>query len=88
VGYYYLFIAIMGTIIVVVNGYNSIREASTNDDLIDRGSFDWLLDRTYGKKLGLIFSSSTFWNEVRLYTVRTLRDFGFGKTHTMEVYID
>lgn len=55
--------------------------------MLDRGAFDWILDRTYGKTLGLIFSDGTCWNETRLYTIRTLRDFGFGKTYAMEQII-
>jgi len=36
---------------------------------------------------GLIWSHGESWKEARRYTTRTLRQFGFGKTKTMESFI-
>jgi methyl farnesoate epoxidase/farnesoate epoxidase len=41
--------------------------------------------RSFGKYMGIIFNNGDEWKEVRRFTIRTLRDFGFGKRYTMEV---
>lgn len=45
--------------------------------------------RTFNKELGLIFvSSPEIWQEMRKFTQRTLREFGFGKRHTMQSAVE
>ncbi|CAL8148197.1 unnamed protein product [Orchesella dallaii] len=45
--------------------------------------------RTFNKELGLIFASrKELWVEMRRFTERTLRHFGFGKSNTMQSVIE
>lgn len=45
--------------------------------------------RSMGKELGLIFAATPeLWMEMRKFSQRTLRDFGFGKRHSMQSVIE
>jgi methyl farnesoate epoxidase/farnesoate epoxidase len=72
---------------VVVCGNDMIRAAMKSENYDDRIDFDWVLDRSYGKKIGLIFSEGEFGRETRRLMMRILRDYGFGKKTTMESLI-
>lgn len=45
--------------------------------------------RSMGKELGLIFAATPeLWMEMRKFSQRTLRDFGFGKRYSMQTVIE
>lgn len=45
---------------------------------------EFSLDRSFGEELGLIFvANNDIWVEMRKFSQRTLRDFGFGKRNSM-----
>ncbi|XP_021957549.2 cytochrome P450 2J6 [Folsomia candida] len=64
------------------------KECLSSDNWIDRPFDELIGDRSFGKSLGIIFSSGNNWREMRRFTTRTLRDFGFGKNKSMESVID
>lgn len=46
--------------------------------------FPFVSDRAYGQsKLGIIWNHGDSWQELKRYTLRTLKDFGFGKKNSM-----
>ncbi|XP_046454333.1 methyl farnesoate epoxidase-like isoform X1 [Daphnia pulex] len=65
---------------ISVVGAQAVREALQNGDLSGRPSGAILLSRTFGERLGLSFVEGDFWQEQRRFTLRHLRDLGFGKT--------
>ena len=75
--YYYLWVS---QVVISVCGPEAAKEALQNKDLDGRPSLDNLKARTYGQRLGLMFTDGEFWRHQRRFTLRHLRDFGFGKT--------
>ncbi|KAI9553139.1 hypothetical protein GHT06_021032 [Daphnia sinensis] len=66
--------------IISVCSHEAIKEAMLNDDLNGRPELAIMTARTFGEKLGIMFATGQFWQEQRRFTLRHLRDLGFGKT--------
>lgn len=66
---------------VVINDYKLIHEAFKRDEFLGRPDFESYAVRNNGfKNRGVLFTDGTKnWHEQRRFTLRTLRDFGFGK---------
>nr|QST15064.1 CYP370A2 protein [Diaphanosoma celebensis] len=76
---------------ISVCGPEAVREALLNKDLDGRPVFDSMKARTYGQRLGLMFTDGEFWRQQRRFTLRHLRNFGFGKSsmeHVMKEEIN
>ncbi|EFX83960.1 hypothetical protein DAPPUDRAFT_47261 [Daphnia pulex] len=73
---------------ISVVGTEAVREALQNNDLNGRPSGAILLSRTFGERLGLIFVDGDVWQEQRRFTLRHLRDLGFGKTSIEDQMMD
>nr|QSD59127.1 CYP370A15 [Diaphanosoma celebensis]QST15067.1 CYP370A5 protein [Diaphanosoma celebensis] len=73
---------------ISVCGYEAVKEALHNDDIIGRPHLPAQQERTYGKNLGIMFTEGQFWQEQRRFTLRHLRDLGFGKTSIEDMMID
>jgi methyl farnesoate epoxidase/farnesoate epoxidase len=54
------------------------------DECSGRVLQEFISDRNFGKYMGVIFNNGESWKEMRRFTIRTLRDFGFGKKDSME----
>ncbi|XP_046656383.1 methyl farnesoate epoxidase-like isoform X2 [Daphnia pulicaria] len=65
---------------ISVCGYEAVKEALHNEDLNGRPSSGTITERTFGKKLGIMFTDGDFLREQRRFTLRHLRDLGFGRT--------
>ncbi|EFX83962.1 hypothetical protein DAPPUDRAFT_47355 [Daphnia pulex] len=65
---------------ISVVGPQAVKEALHNDDLNGRPSNSVIIARTFGEKLGVVFTDGEFWREQRRFTMRQLREMGFGKT--------
>ncbi|CAL8094325.1 unnamed protein product [Orchesella dallaii] len=63
-----------------------IREAFKVDALNGRPDSRVFLERSWGKKRGIIFNEGKDWQDQRRFALKNLRDFGFGKG-TMESLI-
>ncbi|ODM89460.1 Methyl farnesoate epoxidase [Orchesella cincta] len=73
---------------VVLNSFDLMQEYLSKAEFSDRYFLGWLVERTYGKRLGLVFSQyPNPWNDLHRFTLRTMRDFGFGKRNTMHSVI-
>lgn len=67
---------------VVVNDKKSIREALFNPDLDGRNDiFIGRLREPDYKLKGIFFTDGAYWSEQRRFTLRHLRDFGFGRRY-------
>ncbi|CAL8148565.1 unnamed protein product [Orchesella dallaii] len=74
---------------VTFNSPQSVHEILSHDKTVERNRtmLPMIEARQYGQNLGIIFSSSEPWQKMRRFTIRTLRDFGFGKAASMDVAI-
>ncbi|ODM88924.1 Farnesoate epoxidase [Orchesella cincta] len=74
---------------VTFNSPDSVHEILHHEKAIDRTRtmLPLIQARMYGKNLGLIFSSGESWQKLRHFTIRTLKDFGFGKAASMDVVV-
>lgn len=74
--------------IVLIDDFDTSKQLLNNEVWIDRPSNDLLLERSYGKPLGIIFVGGEGWREMRRFSMRTLRDLGYGKHKDMQSVID
>ncbi|XP_065352109.1 methyl farnesoate epoxidase-like [Cloeon dipterum] len=65
--------------LVIISGYAAVKEASSREDLSGRPASELSLEIGNGLIRGLIFSQGELWREQRRFTLRQLRDLGFGK---------
>nr|QST15081.1 CYP370C12 protein [Diaphanosoma celebensis] len=65
--------------VVVLTSLDAIRQAFKEDVLSGR-SFSPILNIRSEDKKGILFSDGHNWQEMRRFTLRNLRDFGFGKS--------
>lgn len=73
---------------VLIDDFDTSKQLLNNEVWVDRPSNDLLLERSYGKPLGIIFVGGEGWREMRRFAMRTLRDFGYGKQKDMQSAID
>ncbi|KAJ6646619.1 Cytochrome P450 2J4 [Pseudolycoriella hygida] len=65
---------------VAVSSYEAMKDLfKLQDTNLSRHQFSFVSDRNYGQNLGIIFSHGQKWVEVRAFTKKTLKQFGFGK---------
>jgi len=72
--------------VVAVCGPHEVLEVLHREEFQARITNKFFSDRSFGKRLGVFFSDGPFWVEQRRFTLRHLRDFGFGK-RSMEEFI-
>ncbi|XP_031345329.1 probable cytochrome P450 304a1 [Photinus pyralis] len=65
--------------VVNVTGYNLVKEALTREEFIGRPDIYATRYRSLGDLLGIIFTDGYHWKEQRRFSLRQLRDFGFGR---------
>ncbi|CAL8124694.1 unnamed protein product [Orchesella dallaii] len=69
---------------VVFNSGDVMEEYLTKTEFSDRYCNAWMQERTFHKQLGIIFGKYPDpWQEMRRFSIRTLRDFGYGKRNKM-----
>jgi len=71
----------------VLSSYEAQKALLTKDELSGRYIWPFSRDRSFHKELGIVFSDGKFWQNTRRFTVKTLRDFGFGKKSSMDIVI-
>jgi hypothetical protein len=65
--------------IVVLTGLSTIKEAFKDEKFAGRPPLKIAKARSFGAQRGIIFSTGDTWMEQRRFTLKNLRDFGFGK---------
>ncbi|XP_018572226.1 probable cytochrome P450 303a1 [Anoplophora glabripennis] len=65
--------------LVVVYGPHAVKEFLTSDDLAGRPFGEFYELRTWGKRRGILLVDQSFWYEQRRFSIRQLREFGFGR---------
>nr|QLI62166.1 cytochrome P450 17 [Streltzoviella insularis] len=71
----------LGTeLVVVVYGEKNIRQVFTEKEYEGRPNSFFIRLRCLGKRMGITFADGPLWKEHRQFTVKNLRNVGFGKT--------
>lgn len=65
--------------LVIVSSGEGIREVYTHDDLNGRPNGFFFRVRTFEKRLGIVFTDGTFWENQRRFSMTTLKHLGVGK---------
>ncbi|KAJ8922410.1 hypothetical protein NQ315_004356 [Exocentrus adspersus] len=65
--------------LVVVYDFQAVKEFLASDDLAGRPFGEFYEMRTWGKRRGILLVDETFWHEQRRFSLRQLREFGFGR---------
>lgn len=73
---------------IVLNNYKDIKDAFAETAFSGRADFKPLIDRSGGVPRGIIFNSARSWTEQRRFTLKSLRDFGFGKKSMETIVYD
>jgi len=70
---------------ISICGFEAVQEALRNTDLDGRPDSVPLRARTCNERLGLMFVEGQFWQDQRRFTLRHLRDLGFGRTSSENI---
>ncbi|CAG0919870.1 unnamed protein product [Notodromas monacha] len=73
---------------VVLTDFDLAKEANAKEELSDRPQFDFVHFLMKYKNAGLIFSNGQDWKTRRRFTLKNLRDFGFGKSSMEQLILD
>ncbi|ODM91855.1 Farnesoate epoxidase [Orchesella cincta] len=73
---------------VVFSSHEAAKEIFQLEKTNDRVIVGFIGTRNMNKDLGLVWSNGKVWKTLRRFTIRTLRDFGFGKSASMDVVIN
>nr|AKH03504.1 cytochrome P450 3037B1 [Paracyclopina nana] len=74
--------------IVAIYDFEVAKEIFSRDDLTGRPDNVLYRFRTNGKNQGLMFADGNSWKSHRRFSLKTLRDFGFGKSSLESVLIE
>lgn len=64
---------------VFLHGYEPIKQMLTEDVFDGRPIGPFYMERTFGKRRGILFTDQGFWQEQRRFVIKNLREFGFGR---------
>jgi cytochrome P450 len=73
---------------VIFNDFETIKDTLASEAWADRYIDGWILVRSFGKPNGLLFGNGESWKELRRFSIRTLRDFGFGRQKGQDVIME
>nr|CAH7744053.1 unnamed protein product [Callosobruchus chinensis] len=74
--------------VVAASGPEAIKEVLTREDFDGRPDGFFFRLRTFGKRLGIVFSDGQFWKKQRKFSLQHLRSFGFGRKEMEEMIQD
>ncbi|ODM93688.1 Methyl farnesoate epoxidase [Orchesella cincta] len=72
---------------IVVSSYKALKDLLDKEEISGRMWNGFLVDRSHGKELGMIFSSLPAQKDLKTYVLRALRDYGFNRSDSMEVTV-
>lgn len=83
---------------VIIADYDLIKKLYKRDDFTARPTLKpfcdlrpghWVVDKeNEGRVPGILFTQGKFWNEQRRFTLKVLKDFGFGKTSMEDTIVE
>ncbi|EFA01264.1 cytochrome P450 15A1 [Tribolium castaneum] len=71
-------------LVVAVFGAEAVKEVLTREEFDGRPDGFFFRLRTFGKRLGIVFSDGQFWQKQRKFSMQHLRNFGFGRKEMEE----
>lgn len=71
-------------LVVIVSGKDMVRKLYNIEELNGRPDGFFFRIRTFDKRLGVVFTDGTLWEEQRLFCMKTLKSLGFGKSSMIE----
>nr|WCC58046.1 cytochrome P450 [Pharsalia antennata] len=71
-------------LVVAVFGAEAIKEVLSREEFDGRPDGFFFRLRTFGKRLGIVFSDGQFWRKQRKFSLQHLRNFGFGRKEMEE----
>ncbi|CAL8116997.1 unnamed protein product [Orchesella dallaii] len=73
---------------VVFSSHDAAKEIFNHDQANDRVVVGFVGDRNLHQNMAIIWGNGEIWQVLRRFTIRTLRDFGFGKSSSMDIVIN
>ncbi|KAE8738123.1 Cytochrome P450 CYP305 [Frankliniella occidentalis] len=73
---------------LIVCGAQEVLDVLAHEDCQGRADLFFTTERSFGKKLGIMFSDGPYWTEQRRFALRELRDLGMGKSVMEGVVLD
>ncbi|XP_021955195.1 methyl farnesoate epoxidase [Folsomia candida] len=73
---------------ILVDDTTLIRDILQSDIWGNRPINEYVLERSYGKSMGILWSRGDTNKELRRFSLRTLRDFGFGKQKSQDAVME
>ncbi|XP_019871649.1 methyl farnesoate epoxidase-like [Aethina tumida] len=71
-------------LVVTVFGAEGVKEVLTREDFDGRPDGYFFRLRTFGKRLGIVFSDGQFWQKQRKFSIQHLKKFGLGRKEMEE----
>lgn len=75
---------LINTYLVIVSGKEMITQLYNREELDGRPDGFFFRFRSFGKRLGVVFTDGRFWEEQRRFSVKTLKSLGLGKISMIE----
>ncbi|CAL8072230.1 unnamed protein product [Orchesella dallaii] len=73
---------------VIIDDFETAKQILNHETWVNRPYNQRIGERSFGKPLGIIFVNGDSWKEMRRFSMRTLRDFGYGKQTSMQAVLD
>jgi methyl farnesoate epoxidase / farnesoate epoxidase len=70
--------------VVIVSGKEMVKKLYNREELNGRPDGFFFRIRSFDKRLGVVFTDGLLWEEQRLFSVKTLKNLGFGKSSMIE----
>ncbi|XP_063920154.1 methyl farnesoate epoxidase-like isoform X2 [Zophobas morio] len=74
--------------VVTVFGADAVKEILTREEFDGRPDGFFFRLRTFGKRLGIVFSDGQLWQKQRKFSLQHLRNFGFGRKEMEEKIVE
>lgn len=69
---------------MIVSGRELIKQLYNREEFNGRPDGFFFRIRSFGKRLGVVFTDGGFWQEQRTFCMKTFKELGFGKTNMIE----
>ncbi|GFG40194.1 hypothetical protein Cfor_09782 [Coptotermes formosanus] len=74
--------------LIAVSGPHAVLEVLRRDEFHGRPDSEEIRERSFNKRLGILLTDGPFWVEHRRFTIKHLKDFGFGKKSAEAVILE